>query len=134
MLVAGRALDLGFAALAAAQLGAAALVVSRDGEIAFPGGSVGGMCPSRARFGVECPLCGMTRSFAALAHGRVGESVGFHPAGPLLAAAMLVFVAAAVIVAARRAVPLVERRRVLFGFEAVVVTCLTTGIFHMMRS
>jgi hypothetical protein len=115
MRVAGRALDLGFAALAAAQLGAAALVVSRDGEVALPGGSVGGMCPSRALFGVECPLCGMTRSFAALAHGRVGESFEFHPAGPLLAAAMIAFVAAAVVVAVRRAVPLVERRRVLMA-------------------
>lgn len=135
MRVGGRTLDMGFAALAAAQLVAAAVLVSPSGEVALPGGgAVGGTCPSRALFDAECPLCGMTRSFAALGDGRVGDAFAFHPAGPLLAAAMVMFVAAAVVVAARRAAPLLERRRVLVALEAVVATCVVAGVFQSMRS
>jgi hypothetical protein len=34
--------------------------------------------------GIQCALCGMSRSFCSLAHGDVGRSLGFHPVGPFL--------------------------------------------------
>jgi hypothetical protein len=85
-------------------------------------------------FHVDCPFCGMTRSFVALAHGEVFAAFRFHPAGPLLFAAMAVALVAFVTVAIRRAQPLVERRRFVIASEAVALVCLTIGVFKMVRS
>ena len=35
-------------------------------------------------FGFHCPSCGLTRSFIALAHGRIAASFGYHWIGPPL--------------------------------------------------
>ena len=134
-LLAGRSLDLGFAALAAAQLAAAVVLVPHGDAVAWPGGEpIGGTCPARALLGVDCPLCGMTRSFVALAHGRLGAALDFHPAGPFLMLAMFAFAGAAVTVAARGATPLFARRSFTRALEAVVLLCVATGVVHMMRS
>lgn len=42
-------------------------------------------CGFKMMTGIECPGCGMTRSFAALVHGRVRESINAHPLGIVLA-------------------------------------------------
>jgi len=34
--------------------------------------------------GIQCALCGMSRSFCSFAHGDIGASLGFHPVGPFL--------------------------------------------------
>ncbi len=34
--------------------------------------------------GVQCALCGMSRSFCSLAHGDIRASLAFHPLGPVL--------------------------------------------------
>ncbi len=47
------------------------------------------MCGSRALLGVECPGCGLTRSFVALAHGEVRRSLEFHRIGWLMFAAVV---------------------------------------------
>ena len=47
-------------------------------------------CPLRALTGVPCPLCGMTRAIVAAAHGHVGESLAFNPAGFLVLALAVV--------------------------------------------
>ncbi|MGD9637130.1 MAG: DUF2752 domain-containing protein, partial [Pirellulales bacterium] len=47
------------------------------------------MCGSRALFGIECPGCGLTRSFIALAHGDLAGSLAYHRVGWLLALAVL---------------------------------------------
>jgi hypothetical protein len=121
-----RLLDIGFGAAAAAQL-AAAFVLPRVGPI-------GVTCPVRAIAGVECPFCGMTRSFVAMARGRVGDAFAFHPAGPLLMLAMLAFAVSVVVVTARGAVPLFERPRFVRAIEVVAVLCLVTGVVHHMES
>jgi hypothetical protein len=121
-----RFLDIGFGAAAAAQL-AAAFVVQRVGAI-------GVTCPLRAIAGIECPFCGMTRSFVAMAHGRVGDAFAFHPAGPFLMLAMLAFAISVVVVTARGTLPLFERPRFVRGLEAVAVVCLVTGVAFHMRS
>src|SRR6185295_17087267 len=125
MSVRGRTLDLGFAALAAAQLGAAAWLVPAGDQVATPGGSpLGGLCLWHALTDLHCPFCGMTRSFVALAHGRLEAALRFHPAGPLLFVALAAFLGAVVVVAVRRSRPVFERRRWIAAFEAVVVCCL----------
>ena len=48
------------------------------------------MCVSRSLFHVECPGCGLTRSFVALASGEYTRSVRFHRLGWILAAAVVV--------------------------------------------
>jgi hypothetical protein len=131
----GRALDLVLAGLAAAQLGAAAWLVPAGDRVLMPGGEpVGGLCLVHAVTSAACPLCGMTRSFVALAHGDLGAAFRFHPGGLLLFVAMVVFVGAAVTVAIRRGRPLVERKRFLLAFEAVALTCLVIGVFNLVRS
>ena len=135
MTLPGRALDLGLAGLAAAQLGAAACLAPAGDQVLLPGGApLGGLCLVHAALATDCPLCGMTRSFVALAHGDLAAALRFHPAGPLLFAAMAVFVAAAVAVALRRGRPLVERRRFVIAFEAVAFACLAIGVFKTVRS
>lgn len=42
------------------------------------------MCPCREIFGVNCPGCGLTRSFVLLAHGHIGESLRYHRLGIVL--------------------------------------------------
>jgi len=135
MTLPGRALDLGFAALAAAQLGASAWLTRVGDQVVLPGGSsLPGLCWFRAVFQIDCPFCGMTRSFVALAHGDVAAALRFHPAGPLLFAAMVVALIAFVTVFVRRSQPLVERRRFVIAFEAVALVCLTLGVIKMVRS
>lgn len=46
-------------------------------------------CMSRALLGWSCPLCGLTRSFIFLAHGRWAESFGVHRLGWFIALAVV---------------------------------------------
>jgi len=135
MITRGRMLDLGLGGLAAAQLGAAAWLKSSGNSVTFADGRpLGGMCLLHNLFGVDCPFCGMTRSFIALAHGDLGAAFRFHPAGPILFVAMIVLVAAVAVVAVRRSQPLVERKRFLFAFQSIALLCLAIGIFKLVRS
>lgn len=130
-----RFLDLGLGGLALAQLaGAAWLTPSQHGVALGDGTPLGGLCWLHAAFGIDCPMCGMTRSFVALAHGQLGAAFSFHPAGPLLFAAMVALVVAVIVVAVRRATPLVDRRRFVLSMQSVVLVCLAIGIFKMVRS
>lgn len=40
-------------------------------------------CSAQRMLGVDCPGCGLTRSFILTAHGRVGDAFQMHPAGTL---------------------------------------------------
>jgi hypothetical protein len=54
------------------------------GAVVLPGALVRGspiVCPFRRATGLPCPACGLTRSWQAAAHLRVGESLGYHPLG-----------------------------------------------------
>jgi hypothetical protein len=57
--------------------------------IGFPQLSLPPLCGSRAIFCVECPGCGLTRSFVALASGDVAESFRFHRVGWVIALAVV---------------------------------------------
>jgi hypothetical protein len=101
-----RAADLVLGAAAAAQLGIAAWLTPATAGTA--GDGHGALCWLVAVTGQRCPFCGMTRSFVALMHGDVAGALFWHPAGPLLAAAMAALVVA-VATAALRARPPVWR-------------------------
>lgn len=47
------------------------------------------ICASRLLFGAECPGCGLTRSFVALASGDLAESFHYNRVGWLLAMAVV---------------------------------------------
>lgn len=47
------------------------------------------VCPFRRLTGHRCPLCGLTRSLAALTRGNVRASVAEHPFGWLVAVRVL---------------------------------------------
>jgi hypothetical protein len=47
------------------------------------------LCGSRALFGVECPGCGLIRSFVALASGDMWQSFRYHRVGWLMALAVV---------------------------------------------
>lgn len=47
------------------------------------------LCSWRRYFGVDCPGCGLTRSFICLAHGDVARAWGYNPAGLMLFTGML---------------------------------------------
>lgn len=47
------------------------------------------MCAFQAMTGLPCPTCGITRSFAATAHGQLGLAFHYHALGPLAFVATL---------------------------------------------
>lgn len=124
----GRALDIAGATLAIGQVAASLWLVPTGDRIALPGGAaLGDLCWFHAAFGLPCPLCGMARSFVALAHGDAAAAVRFHPGGPLLFAAMLAFAVGALVALVRRSPPVVERRGAMRLLEGVVMVCLISG-------
>ena len=42
------------------------------------------LCMFRYLTGLPCPGCGLTRSCVCFAHGHFGESLAYHPLGPLV--------------------------------------------------
>lgn len=42
------------------------------------------VCMMKREFGVDCPGCGLTRCFVAMAHGRFAEARAYHPVGAVL--------------------------------------------------
>src|SRR3954467_15254793 len=74
-------------ALSIAAIGAAQVFFSMHG--------FGLPCMFLKMTGCPCPGCGLTRSVMAMMHGQVGESLRWHPLGPVLLAAMTVALVAA---------------------------------------
>jgi Protein of unknown function (DUF2752) len=62
----------------------------RGAALTFPGlgAALPEVCSMRRFLGIECPGCGLTRSFVALAHGDLVLAWHMNPAGPLFFAAI----------------------------------------------
>ncbi len=125
----GRRLDLLVALVFAVQLGAAAILVPASGGVALPGGRpLGGLCWLHAVTGHDCPLCGMTRSFVALAHGHLAAALAWHPGGPALFVVMAATVAAVVWALARRRPPVLARAGAACLLEVTALGCVALGL------
>ncbi len=86
-------------------------------------------CMLHARFGIDCPGCGLTRSFIHLAHGRIVEGLSLNPAG----IAIFLFVAAQVPAAMLRfALGRSSRFAILWtqGNEVALVVLPTLTLFQ----
>jgi hypothetical protein len=69
-----------------------ALFIRSDGRVAlfgFTDHPIPETCPARTLLHVECPGCGLTRSFISLARGDIPASWSFNRCGILLALACL---------------------------------------------
>lgn len=49
------------------------------------------ICPFFNITGIPCPGCGLTRSFVCLAHGHVREALLWHPLGPVMFSAAVLY-------------------------------------------
>jgi len=41
-------------------------------------------CMSKRVWGIDCPGCGLTRSFISMSHGQFGRALSFNKAGPIV--------------------------------------------------
>jgi|SRR5215471_21825957 len=99
---------------AMAMLGLAAVLPLLPGHAGLP-------CPLRTLTGVPCPMCGMTTSVEATAHGHLGSALLANPAGPF---AVLV----ALFLLVRR-----PRRVIRVPIVLVVGTLLALWLFELHR-
>ncbi len=79
---------------------ATVMTVGPERQVYLPGLSVPvpETCTLRARFAIDCPGCGMTRSFIHIAHGRILDALRLNPASILV----FLFIAAQIPAAAAR--------------------------------
>ena len=64
---------------------AASVVLSPDPQtIALFGWELPGLCTFRRLFGIDCPGCGLTRSFVYMGHLQPRQALEMHLLGPVL--------------------------------------------------
>ena len=86
------------------------------------------LCMSRAWFNVECPGCGLTRSFVALAEGDFARSFSFHRIGWLMAAAVAVQVPYRLYELSGPRFPTPDLWKTLFGAALIFALLLNWGL------
>ncbi len=100
------------------------LKVRSDDHAAFwflPDWPIPSSCPSQAIFGVDCPGCGLTRSFICLAHGDWHRAFLKHRVGWLLALAVVLQIPYRLTaLLGRNRQPLGRRFPELFGLALIV--------------
>jgi hypothetical protein len=71
----------------------ASLVLRVDGstQVMLPGTDIAlpGLCWFRRLLNINCPGCGLTRSFISVAHGRLSDAWYYNPVGPMLFAVVV---------------------------------------------
>lgn len=65
---------------------AASLEVTPDStdKVNLGGWTLPELCQSKRIFGIDCPGCGLTRSFIFMAHGEASAAFSIHPTGALM--------------------------------------------------
>lgn len=65
---------------------AAVMHVGENRGVYFPGSSapIPELCTLYSRFGIDCPGCGLTRTFIHMAHGQLGSAWQTNPVGMLV--------------------------------------------------
>jgi Protein of unknown function (DUF2752) len=108
--------------------GVAAILVA--GAVVLPRTILRGspiICPFRRVTGLPCPACGLTRSWQAAAHLRLGESLGYHPLG----AATFLGAVAIALDAGGGTARVTRRREVQLSAGALWIA---TWLWRLMRS
>jgi hypothetical protein len=73
-------------------LGAAGLAAVFAASFILPPSGLGiSTCVFRNTFGIPCPGCGLTRSFAAISHGQLAAALRSHPLGILIYGSMFIY-------------------------------------------
>jgi hypothetical protein len=124
-----RRLDAAIALSGALLLTAGASLRIDGGQVLWPDGTaLGAMCWSRTLLGLSCPMCGMTRSVIALAHGELGASLAFHPGGVLVVLVLLGGILGAVFAAVAGRRPISARPGYWRSVEVTALACLAAGL------
>jgi hypothetical protein len=76
--------ELAVLAIASSVILASAVITPSTADLSFFGVEIPVMCTWRRLIGVGCPGCGLTRSFAFMAHGHVADALAMNKLGPLL--------------------------------------------------
>lgn len=86
-------------------------------------------CTFRQVTGLPCPGCGLTRSWALTAHGRLGEALRRHPFGPLTFVGALAVVLRGPGAVPMRTLPVAQRH----ALTSLGVTWLVWALLRMAR-
>jgi hypothetical protein len=86
-------------------------------------------CQSKRLFRIDCPGCGMTRSFIYMAHGEVPAAFKLHPTGAILFIAMILAIPFLVI----NAVWISRGNRSLIGDLGISVLVLISTVMLMLQ-
>lgn len=112
-----------------------ALFVRDDEHAAFaflPNVPIPSTCPSQTIFGVDCPGCGLTRSFIFLAHGDWRAAYFRNRAGWLLAAAVVLQIPYRLVaLLGRNRQPLGRRVPEIVGI-LLIVALIGNWMLHML--
>jgi hypothetical protein len=85
------------------------------------------MCPFRLVTGLPCPGCGLTRSWVALLHGNLADSIRWHPLGPIT-----VVVAVLLVLGVHRRFPgLMERIYSREGTRAIAAVIIVVWLIRL---
>lgn len=108
-----------------------ALRLNETGNVEAPlggGFKLPPMCMSRAWFGLECPGCGLTRSFVSLAAGEFVASLAFHRVGWLLALGVVLQVPYRLCELGGRPWPISAVGKDLFGWFLISALLINWGV------
>ena len=70
--------------------------------VSFAGHTLGLSCAVRARLGLPCPTCGITRGVVLAVHGRIGEAWNLSPGGVAAVIGMTLLAVALVVLGWRQ--------------------------------
>ncbi len=91
-------------------------------------------CAVRSFLNIDCPGCGLTRSFAYLSHGQVRTSIDFHPLGIVIAAWLVyLFIRQLFFLILKKPLPYVFSQKgrdvILFGFLIAMLVYWVIKLF-----
>jgi hypothetical protein len=92
------------------------------------------LCGVKLFIGLNCPGCGLTRSFAALMHGHLRESIDFHPLGVVIALwlAYMFLRSLFMVISGRPMRPLLSEKIRFFMFNVFLFALLTQWILGFL--
>jgi hypothetical protein len=90
------------------------------------------VCGSRLLFGIDCPGCGLTRSFVALAKGDLAASFRYHHLGWVLALAVLAQIPYRIWRLRELKTQSVERRWPLWFGQSLIVLLIGNWVGKML--